>query len=159
MLKQEFLRNIEENRGIIFKILHLYADDDEDQKDLHQEIVYQAWKSYGNFKGEAKFSTWLYRIGLNVSLTYLSKQRKRSRSTDSLPAEVAVVQEELSERSEILQRAIRTLKEVDRGLIMLHLDGYDNTEISEIAGISKINTGVKLHRIKQYLIQILNQKK
>lgn len=55
MLKQEFLRTIEENRGIIFKILHLYADDDEDQKDLHQEIVYQAWKSYGNLREKLNF--------------------------------------------------------------------------------------------------------
>jgi len=65
---------------------------------------------------------------------------------------------ELSERAEVLYRAIRTLNELERGIIMLHLDGYDNTEISEIAGLTKVNTGVKLHRIKQQLITLLNQK-
>jgi RNA polymerase sigma-70 factor (ECF subfamily) len=59
MLEQEFLNNIAENRGIIFKIINLYTDNDEDRKDLYQEIIYQGWRSYKNFKGNSKFSTWL----------------------------------------------------------------------------------------------------
>lgn len=158
MIKQdEFLRQVEDNRGIIYKVINLYADDTEDKKDLYQEIVYQAWKSYANFKADSKFSTWLYKVSLNVSITFFTKSKKRSKLNEEFPAEIIAEQKEPPERAEILHRAIRTLNEVDRGIIMLHLDGYDNTEISEMAGISKVNTGVKLHRIKQQLIQILNQ--
>jgi RNA polymerase sigma-70 factor (ECF subfamily) len=157
MLEQEFLNNIAENRGIIFKIINLYTDNDEDRKDLYQEIIYQGWRSYKNFKGDSKFSTWLYRIGLNVSLTFLSRQKKRIELIEILPVNLVAEPNELSEQSEKLQRAIKTLAEIDRGLIMLHLDGYSNTEISEIAGISKVNTGVKLHRIKQSLTELLTR--
>lgn len=158
MQQKEFLKNINDNRGIIYKIINLYVDDAEDRKDLYQEIVYQAWKSFQNFKEESRFSTWLYRISLNVSITYLSKRNKSTKLRNEFPEEPMVAHQELSERAEVMYRAIKTLNEMDRGIIMLHLEGYDNAEISEIAGISKSNTGVKLHRIKQQLIQILNQK-
>ena len=159
MIKQdEFLKQIGENRGIIYKVINLYANDLEDKKDLYQEIVFQAWKSYPNFRSESKFSTWLYKVSLNVSMTYLSKTKKQTRVTETFPIEMQVEHSELSERAEVLYRAIRTLNELERGIIMLHLDGYDNTEISEIAGLTKVNTGVKLHRIKQQLITLLNQK-
>lgn len=159
MIQQnEFLKRVEENRGIIYKVVNLYVEDPEDKKDLYQEIVFQSWKSFRNFKETARFSTWLYKISLNVSITYLSKRKKRTKLQEALKEEPITVHKELSERADVMYRAIRTLNEMDRGLIMLHLEGYDNTEISEISGISKSNTGVKLHRIKQQLIQILNQK-
>ena len=159
MIKEdEFLKQIGENRGIIYKVINLYANDLEDKKDLYQEIVFQAWKSYPNFRSESKFSTWLYKVSLNVSMTYLSKTKKQTRVTETFPLEMQLEHSELSERAEVLYRAIRTLNELERGIIMLHLDGYDNTEISEIAGLTKVNTGVKLHRIKQQLITLLNQK-
>lgn len=156
--QNEFLKRIEEDRGIIYKIINLYVENIEDKKDLYQEIVFQAWRSYGNFKETAKFSTWLYKVSLNVSLTYLSKRKKRTTVEASFTPEPVVIHAALSERADAMYRAIKTFNEMDRGLIMLHLEGYDNTEISEIAGISKANTGVKLHRIKQQLIQILNHK-
>ncbi|RZM11679.1 MAG: hypothetical protein EOO88_46550, partial [Pedobacter sp.] len=79
MEEQQFLKNINENKGIIIKIVNLYADDAEDRKDLHQEIIFQAWKATSGFKGEAKFSTWLYKISLNVALTHLSKIKKHAK--------------------------------------------------------------------------------
>ena len=156
--QKEFLKKINDNRGIIYKIINLYVEDAEDRKDLYQEIVYQSWKSFQNFRAESRFSTWLYKISLNVSITYLSKRSRRTKFHGELGEEPIVVHQELSERAEVMYRAIRTLNELDRGIIMLHLEGYDHLEISEIAGISRSNTVVKLHRIKQQLIQILNQK-
>ena len=153
-----FLKRINEHRGIVLKIVNLYADGMEDRKDLYQEIIYQAWKAAGSFKGDAKFSTWLYKISLNVSLTHLSKLKKQARISGSISVPDYELPSELSERADRLYRAIRQLNEVDRGLIMLHLDGYDNTSISDITGITKNNTGVKLHRIKQQLTDILNKK-
>ncbi|MET4081310.1 RNA polymerase sigma-70 factor (ECF subfamily) [Pedobacter sp. UYP30] len=158
MEEQLFLRNINANKGIILKIVNLYADDLEDRKDLYQEIIYQAWKAVVRFRGESKFSTWLYKISLNVSLTYFSKLKKHLKSTENISIPEYEFPNELSDRSDRLYRAIRQLNEVDRALIMLHLDGYDNVSISEITGITKNNTGVKLHRIKQQLTNILNKK-
>lgn len=155
MEEQRFLEQINLHKGILLKVSNLYADDPEDRKDLRQEIIYQCWKSMPNFKGEARFSTWLYRISLNVSLTFLGKQKKRQEMNRVPLAEFYFDQQELSERADKLYRAIRQLGEVERGIIMLHLDGYDNTSISEITGISKNNAGVKLHRIKEQLTQIL----
>jgi len=158
MSEQDFLQLVEANKGIVLKIVNLYADDAEDRKDLHQEIIFQCWKSYSSFKAEAKFSTWLYKISLNVSLTYLNKKEKAARLNNTGKPDEYVVPAELSERADHLYQAIRQLNEIDRGIIMLHLDGYDNAEIGEITGISKNNTGVKLHRIKQQLTNILNKK-
>lgn len=158
MEEQLFLKNINANKGIILKIVNLYADDSEDRKDLYQEIIYQAWKAVQGFKGEAKFSTWLYKISLNVSLTYLGKLKKHVKTFENISMPAYEMPKELSERSDRLYRAIRQLNEVDRGLIMLHLDGYDNASISEITGITKNNAGVKLYRIKQQLTDILNKK-
>ncbi|SDM25902.1 sigma-70 family RNA polymerase sigma factor [Pedobacter antarcticus] len=158
MEEQLFLKNINANKGIILKIVNLYADDSEDRKDLYQEIIYQAWKAVQGFKGEAKFSTWLYKISLNVSLTYLGKLKKHVKTFENISIPAYEMPKELSERSDRLYRAIRQLNEVDRGLIMLHLDGYDNASISEITGITKNNAGVKLYRIKQQLTDILNKK-
>lgn len=158
MSQQDFLQLIEMHKGIVLKIVNLYADDAEDRKDLHQEIIFQCWKSYSSFKAESKFSTWLYKISLNVSLTYLNKKKKAIQLTNTGKPNEYVIPTELSERADNLYQAIRQLNEIDRGIIMLHLDGYDNAEIGEITGISKNNTGVKLHRIKQQLTYILNKK-
>lgn len=158
MEEKLFLEQINLHKGILIKVSNLYTDHTEDRKDLCQEIIYQCWKSIANFKGDAKFSTWLYRISLNVSLTFLGKQ-KRAAKLNNLPAEAVYFEQPvLSDRAELLYCAIRQLNDVDRGIIMLHLDGYDNAAISEITGASKNNTGVRLHRIKQQLTTILTKK-
>ena len=158
MTEKSYLQKIETHKGIILKVVNLYADDLEDRKDLYQEIVYQSWSAYGRYQGNAQFSTWLYRISLNVALTHLNKRKKRSEIKGVATIEPHFVPPELSERADFLYRAIKQLSEIDRSIIMLHLDGFDNTEISEITGLSKTNTNVKLHRIKQQLSNILNGK-
>lgn len=158
MTEKSYLQKIEEHKGIIWKVVNLYADDFEDRKDLYQEIVYQSWSAYERFEGNAKFSTWLYRISLNVALTFLKKQKKTTQIKEDNFQNISFEPEELSERADYLYRAIKQLAEIDRSIIMLHLDGFDNTEISEIMGLSKTNTNVKLHRIKQQLTLFLNKK-
>ena len=76
MSEKEFLSQLKEHQNIIYKLVHLYANTEEDKKDLYQEILLQAWKTYPAFRGEAKFSTWLYRICLN---TIFTQQRKKHR--------------------------------------------------------------------------------
>lgn len=158
MTEQTYLQKIEDHKGIILKVVNLYADDLEDRKDLYQEIVLQSWSAYPRFESKAKFSTWLYRISLNVALTFLNKRKKADQLKETTNREIIYEPQELSERADFLYRAIKQLAEIDRSIIMLHLDGFDNTEISEITGLSKGNTNVKLHRIKQQLTTILNSK-
>jgi len=158
MTAESYLQKIEANKGIILKVVNLYADDFDDRKDLYQEIVLQSFSAYERFQGNSKFSTWLYRISLNVALTYLGKRKKLTSIKASILTESYTEPHELSERADSLYRAIKQLTEIDRSIIMLHLDGFDNSEISEIIGISKGNTNVKLHRIKQQLANILTQK-
>ncbi|MES2653707.1 MAG: RNA polymerase sigma factor [Bacteroidota bacterium] len=158
MIAESYLQKIESHKGIILKVVNLYADDFDDRKDLYQEIVLQSFSAYARFQGNSKFSTWLYRISLNVALTYLSKRKKISTIKSTVLAEDYVEPVELSERADFLYRAIKQLPEIDRSIIMLHLDGFDNTEISEMIGITRGNANVKLHRIKQQLTQILAKK-
>jgi len=158
--KQEFLSLIDENQGIIHKISRMYCDSDLDREDLFQEILIQLWKSYTNFKGESKFSTWMYRVALNTAITFFRKQ-KRSQNVDSLDKvchSLAADHKEENDRVSLLYRAIATLNESDKALIMLHLDDYNYDEIADIVGISKTNVGVRLHRIKSKLQKMLEGK-
>ncbi len=158
MTVESYLQKIETHKGIILKVVNLYADDYDDRKDLYQEIVLQSFSAYARFQGNSKFSTWLYRISLNVALTYLSKRKKINTIKAATLTENYVEPIELSERADFLYRAIKQLPEIDRSIIMLHLDGFDNTEISEMIGITRGNANVKLHRIKQQLTLILTKK-
>lgn len=158
MGEESYLQKIEAHKGILLKVVNMYADDFDDRKDLYQEIVLQSFSAYARFQGHSKFSTWLYRISLNVALTYLSKRKKVDTVKANLLIRDYIEPPELSERADSLYRAIKQLPEIDRSIIMLHLDGFDNTEISEMIGITRGNTNVKLHRIKQQLTQLLTKK-
>lgn len=157
MTEQVFLELIKANQGIIYKLVGLYAYDAEEKRDLYQEVLLQTWKSIDSFRGEAKFSTWLYRICLN---TILTQKRKNSRidfkeSLEELPHSVQHLSEEKQD-SIRLRQAIRKLAETDRAIVSMHLDGYTNPEIADVMGISHNHVAVKLHRIKQQLANLLN---
>lgn len=134
-------------------MIRLYINHEEDEKDLFQEILFQAWKSFPNFDGRSKFSTWLYRVSLNTVLTFKRRPVKveARENLESLNHSEKTEKDE----SEALYYAIRQLNEIDRMIITLHLDGYENEEIAEISGLTKNNTAVKLHRIKDGLIKTL----
>lgn len=156
MGEKEFLEEIRANQGIIYKVVALYAADPEEKKDLYQEILLQCWKGWPNFRKEAKFSTWLYRISLNTVLSSLRKKTFLVYSDDIPDHHLADDQILEQEDSKALQQAIRNLTDVDRALIMLHLEGYQNGEIAEMMGISDNNLAVKLYRIRQRLAHLLN---
>ncbi|MEJ7768997.1 MAG: sigma-70 family RNA polymerase sigma factor [Chitinophagaceae bacterium] len=154
MCEKEFLSQLKEHQNIIYKLVHLYSNTEEDKKDLYQEIVLQAWKTYSVFRGDAKFSTWLYRLCLNTIFTI---QRKTNKIEYTDPAKFEDTYFTTSGNDEVgrLYKAIRTLPETGRAIISLHLDGYNNKEVGEILGIKANLVGVKLHRIKQQLATLL----
>lgn len=154
MSEKEFLSQLKEHQNIIYKLVHFYANNEEDKKDLYQEILLQAWKTYSAFRGDAKFSTWLYRLCLNTIFT-IQKKTNRIEYTDTAKYEETLTTNNTNDETERLYKAIRTLSETERAIISLHLDGYDNQEISNFLGITSNLVGVKLHRAKQQLATLL----
>lgn len=151
--ENKFVEVIQDNEGILYKMTRLYTNDKDDQKDLYQDIVYQLWKSFNTFKGDAKLSTWIYRIALNTSLFFL-KNKKRKGYKTSLD-DLVLINENydpvLEERLEILYAHIRELGEIDKGIVFLFLEGKKYEEISEITGMSTSNVGTRMARIKEKL--------
>lgn len=156
MNEADFLEQIRQNQGIIYKLVGLYASDAEDKKDLYQEVLLQSWKAWPSFRNEAKFSTWLYRICLNTLLTQKRKKHPvdYKDSLENISPSINHVSTQKDEAAR-LQAAIRKLAETDRAIISLHLDGYDNSEIAGMLGISNNHVAVKLHRIKHLLSTFL----
>ncbi|MBT29046.1 MAG: RNA polymerase subunit sigma-70 [Thalassobius sp.] len=150
-----FLESLEKHKGIIYKIANAYCKNDEDRKDLIQEIITQLWKSHSRYNNEYKFSTWVYRIALNVSISFYSQYKKRANIHHRLNLEsIQLVHEESprpDENLQQLQRFISELKELDKALILLYLDQKSHNEIAEILGISTSNVATKIARIKMKL--------
>ncbi|WP_298363338.1 sigma-70 family RNA polymerase sigma factor [uncultured Lutibacter sp.] len=152
--QQEFIKIIKENEGIIFKITLTYAYTKEHQKDLYQEIVYQLWKSFGSFKGDSKISTWIYRVALNTSITHLKKEQKKGKTIQFekvLLNKIDHIDTLMDERIQLLYRHIKLLNTIEKGIILLFLEGKNYNEISEITGFTPTNVGTRLNRIKQKL--------
>ena len=152
--KKEFIQDIKENEGIIYKVTRIYSNNTEDQNDLYQEIVYQLWKSYNSFKGNSKISTWMYRIALNTAISNLKKEKRRGSqvSIDNLLlSQMNEVDTVMEERITLLYAHIKELSIVERGIILLHLEGKNYDEIATITGFTNTNIGTRLARIKQKL--------
>ena len=152
--KKEFIRVIKENEGVIFKISRVYTNGMEDQKDLYQEIVFQLWKSFDSFKGKAKISTWMYKIALNTSITHLNKHKRKGKQVPINFELLNRVDEQgsiLEKRISLLYAHIKTLNIIEKGIILLHLEGKNYDEIAAITGFTNTNVGTRLARIKQKL--------
>jgi RNA polymerase sigma factor (sigma-70 family) len=151
-----FLQLIRDNKGILYKICHLYCRNTGDREDLMQEIIYQLWRSVQRFDETQKFTTWMYRIALNVAISFYRKAN-RSAITVALDAEAQFVgdspDEVLEERIGVLQRFVRELNELDKALMILYLEERPYREIAGILGISETNVATKLSRIKGRLKQ------
>lgn len=144
---------LSQHQGILGKICWLYADSEDDRADLRQEILLQAWRSYPRFRGDAKFSTWLYQVALNTALTIRKKRRIATTDLDRAPEQAGPASS--SDDSQRLLLAMKQLPEAERMILTLHLEGYKNKEVAEILGITPNHVNVKLHRSKQSLKQLL----
>lgn len=154
MQQEQFVQLIQQHEGLIYKVARLYAHTLEDRKDLYQEIVYQLWKSFDSFQGRSKLSTWMYRVALNTAIGFLNRQNRRVGQTQ-LPDEVFMKMDEshpeLEERVQVLYQHIKQLNIVDKGLILLFLEGKSYEEMADITGFSLTNVGTRLGRIKNRL--------
>jgi len=159
--KSRFLELVEQNQDIVHKICGLYAVNTDDRKDLSQEIVCQLWKSYQSFRGDSKFTTWMYKVALNTALLNLRRNRFRVR-TESLKEHHGDIPTETGDREKHgkisrLYEAINQLREFDRAIILLYLEQFSYRDIAEVIGISQANVSVRLVRIKKKLKELLNR--
>jgi len=159
--KEAFLRLLEEHSGIIRKVAAGYSNGLADRHDLMQEIRLQLWKAYPRYSPERPFSTWMYRIALNVAISFLRSNTRPLRQTVPLD-EVDVSEEDAEprdadERIPVLQRVIAALDPFNRALLLLYLDDHSYREISSILGITETNVATKLSRLKQRVRRDMTQ--
>ena len=156
MEKDKFISVIKDNQRLIYKICYSYCSNQENRKDLQQEILLQLWSSFSKFDGRVKISTWIYRIALNTAISFYRKDSKHSKKSDSLDESIISIsnleiETEKDENISMLFHFIEQLNELDKALILLYLDDNKYNEIADILGISETNVATKVSRIKKRL--------
>jgi RNA polymerase sigma-70 factor, ECF subfamily len=160
-----FKQWIDEYQPILLKVARAYAPSPNDQDDLMQEMLLQLWRSIPSFRGEAKPSTWIYRVALNASIAWKRTETCR-RHHQRLLADANCVSDCRNGRdadnvsraaAERLYAAIRRLPPVDRSLVLLYLDGLSYREMADVLGITESNVGVRLNRTKKQLVELLGE--
>ncbi len=150
-----FLSVLEAHKGILYKVAHSYCRDQSDREDLVQEIVVQIWVSFDRYEPKFKWSTWIYRVALNTAISFYRQHKTRKERTQPLPAFIELVEEEgedaENEDLRLLRRFIRELREMDRALILLHLEGLSTQEIATVVNTSPTNVTTKISRIRKKL--------
>lgn len=156
--RQRFNEIIEQHKGILLKVARGYCRNDTDRQDLIQEMLIQIWRSISKFNGQSKMSTWLYRISLNVAISFYRKSSTRASKYTALDDKTvhplaAVDCTEDEWKLNLLEQFISELKEIDKALMILYLEDKSHAEIAEILGMSASNVGTKASRIKEKLRQ------
>jgi RNA polymerase sigma-70 factor, ECF subfamily len=160
--RETFVRLLEQHAGIIRKVAATYTGSRADRLDLMQEISLQLWKAWPRYSPERPFSTWMYRIALNVGISFLRSATRPHRQTISLEAsEVEMPDEnaapETDERVSELQQIIETLEPLNRALLLLYLDDRTYREIASILGITETNVATKISRLKERVRKQMTQ--
>jgi RNA polymerase sigma factor (sigma-70 family) len=149
-----FLSVIEQNKGIIYKIANSFKKDENDKKDLVQEIIFQLWRAFPSFDERSRLSTWMYRVALNVAISSYRKEKKKNEVI--IPLSESMIDFTDEEKADdaslnLLQQFIKELKELDRALMLLYLEEKSGKEMAEILGLSEANIRTKINRIKEQL--------
>ena len=158
-----FVSLLDEHRKILYKIAGTYAHDASDRQDLVQETVVQLWRSFDRYDARFPFATWMYRIALNVAISWFRAETRHARTfvaAGEAILEVAAApaeSRELEEGLRVLWEAIDGLDALDRALVVLYLDGQRHETIAEVLGISSTNVGTKVNRIKARLRRDLSR--
>jgi len=161
-VKKEFIALISQHQGILQKICNLYFYRSPYKEDYYQEMLIRLWKAYPSFGNQSKFSTWLYRVALNTAIDLIRKQSLQPRHTELSKSEYNIATSETnteSDQKDKLYQAINQLSDIEKAIIVLHLEEHSYREIGEIIGISEGNAGVRISRIKNQLIKILENGK
>ena len=153
--RQDFQIIIEQHKGIFYKVARAYCPNEDDRQDLIQEMMIQVWQSKHRYNNQFNISTWLYRISLNVAISFYLKNTRRANKftllneqTEQIPTEDKTADER---QLNLLEKFISELKEIDKALMVLYFEDKSHAEIAEILGMSITNVGTKIGRIKDKL--------
>ena len=158
-----FLNALEQNQEKLFRICCIYSEDNEEAKDLFQEVLIRVWKSMSTFKGNSSIGTWMFRITLNVCLRFKSKHTKNQNRLIRLDSitisnfKSEINNEEEKEKLNALRKCVKKLNEGDKSIVALYLEGLAYKEISNILGLSENHVAVKIKRIKLKLLNCINK--
>ncbi len=155
-LQENFQLLVDEHKKILYKVCNSYCRNHDDREDLAQEILVQLWRSFGTFDGRCLFSTWMYRIALNVAISFYRRENTRTRYVLSdqerlLSASDETINQPVEMQS--LYQFIERLDPLDKALVLLYLDGNSYQEIADVLGISETNVATKISRLKQTMRQ------
>lgn len=160
--EDHFLTVLKANQGIIRRIANAYCAHVEDRNDLIQEITIQLWKSWESYDEAFKLSTWIYRIGLNVAISFYRKTYRKQALHQAFGQEQTLVddhhEDDTADNIQKLYRIINQLDELNKAIILMYLNRQSHEEIAETLGISKTNVSTKISRIKQHLKKAFNLK-
>lgn len=159
-LEHNFVTALERNQNIVHKVCRIYTNDEDSHKDLFQEITIQLWKAYPKFRGDSKFSTWMYRVALNTAITLYRKSKKRVKTQDFEKVVYKISASGYDDTEEqnlkLMYDAIKQLSDIEKALVFLYLEDKNYAEISDTLGITEVNARVKMNRVKTKLRTILN---
>ena len=159
-LEKNFLNDFEKNQNIVHKICRIYTTNQDQHNDLFQEITIQIWKNYSKFRGESKFSTWMYRVSLNTAITLYRKSNRSIKTQDFSEVSFKIKAEDYDDTKDkqlkALYDGIRELNDIEKALIFLYLEDKPYKEIAKTLCISEGNARVKMNRSKEKLRKILN---
>ena len=162
-VKTRFLSALEHNQEKLFRICSIYSVNDEDAKDLFQEVLVHVWRSMNTFKGNSSFGTWMFRVALNVCLRFKSKHIKSQNRFIRLDS-ITIANfgseensEEQNKKLNALRKCVKKLNEGEKAIVALYLEGLAYREISSILGLSENHIAVKVKRIKSKLFNCINE--
>ncbi len=159
-LEHRFVTQLEEHQNIVHKICRLYTNNSDAHNDLFQEITIQLWRAYPKFRGESKFSTWMYRVALNTAITLYRKSKRNIHTQDYEGVSFKITSEPYDDTEEqqlkLMYSALKNLNDIDKALVFLYLENKNYKEIADTLGITEVNARVKMNRIKEKLRTILN---
>ena len=159
-IQHNFVELLEKHQNIVHKVCRLYTNNYDAHNDLFQEITIQLWKAYPKFRGDSKFSTWMYRVALNTAITLYRKSKRTINTQQFDTVQFKIKAEDYDDTEEqqlkLLYQAVHQLNDIEKALVFLYLEDKNYKEISETMGISEVNARVKMNRVKNKLRTILN---
>jgi RNA polymerase sigma-70 factor (ECF subfamily) len=157
-LEHSFVEHLEKHQNIVHKVCRLYTNNQDAHNDLFQEITIQLWKAFPQFRGDSKFSTWMYRVALNTAITLYRKAQRtvNTQEFDNFQYKIAAEPYDDTEEQQLklLYDAVHQLNDIEKALVFLYLEDKNYAEISETLGISEVNARVKMNRVKTIIIPI-----
>lgn len=153
--KQAFTTLIDQNKGIIYKVVNAYCKHKEDRQDLIQEILIQIWRSFEKYDATFKLSTWMYRISLNVAISFYRKESRRKDTVQMDNTDILSISDDIEENEDEnikrLYAFIGDLNKVNKAIMILYLEDESYQSIADTLGISETNVATKISRIKKIL--------